>query len=176
MCLFQCSTNPCLEVLSYASLQRSTRKKQLYFSFSSWMDGFEVTGGAIGHWGRGCSSVTITPEQKNTDLLTVAPISAHCEQFCFQILVQLYKKDQVSSNEVAASADFLACLSFQLPRKPWLSSDAKVFFCKCYISSMSQARDKLKINILDIAMWSLGRSKRPWPMLQGNQELWRYGR
>lgn len=145
--------------LAMQACREAQGKSSCIFPFlPEWKD-LRLTGGAIGHWGRGCSSVIITPEQKNTDLLTVAPISVHCEQFCFQILVQLYKKDQVSSNEVAASADFLACLSFQLPTKPWLSSDAEVFLCKCYISSMSQARDKLKINILDVAMWSLAEAR-----------------
>lgn len=51
------------------------------------------TGTAIG-----CSRAFLTP-----DILIGGPISACCEQSCFQMLGQLYKKDQLGENEVASS-------------------------------------------------------------------------
>lgn len=45
-----------------------------------------------------CSRVLLTP-----DILIGGPISACCEQSCFQMLGQLYKKDQLGENEVASS-------------------------------------------------------------------------
>lgn len=96
-----------------------------------------LTDGALGHRGRGFSGVLLTPGQRNTDFLTGGPIPAHCEQFCLQILVS-YKKEQLSSKKVATSADSFSCLSFHLPRKFWLASDANFYFCKCYVFSMAQ--------------------------------------